>query len=128
MRPAKGPNPTSFWTNSRPTQVKGLHPTSIAEAFMRAAAECEKILETMAVPVGLDERARLVDAARGPRRKTKYSRETVDPRSVDRGNESEKERSSVRRWTSGDGGSGAASRAGLRPRAAREERGGGGSS
>ena len=71
---------------------------------MRAAAECEKILETMAVPVGLDERARLVDAARGPRRKTKYSRETVDPRSVDRGNESEKERSSVRRWTSGDGG------------------------
>jgi len=42
--------------------VKGLHPTSIAEAFVRAAKECNAILEAMSVPVGLDERDRLVDA------------------------------------------------------------------
>mmetsp|Transcript_13226 Transcript_13226/g.40763 ORF Transcript_13226/g.40763 Transcript_13226/m.40763 type:complete len:525 (-) Transcript_13226:142-1716(-) len=42
--------------------VKGLHPTSIAEAFMLAANTCDSILQACAKPVKLSERDRLVDA------------------------------------------------------------------
>mmetsp|Transcript_16636 Transcript_16636/g.49678 ORF Transcript_16636/g.49678 Transcript_16636/m.49678 type:complete len:534 (+) Transcript_16636:61-1662(+) len=42
--------------------VKGLHPTSIAEAFVLAANVCDDILRGCAQPVRLDERDRLVDA------------------------------------------------------------------
>jgi len=42
--------------------VKGLHPTTIAEAFVIAANSCDKILQECAQPVTLDERDRLVDA------------------------------------------------------------------
>ena len=42
--------------------AKGLHPTTIAESFMRAASECVAILEGMSQKVTLEERDRLVDA------------------------------------------------------------------
>ena len=42
--------------------AKGLHPTTIAESFMRAASECTAILEGMSQKVTLEERDRLVDA------------------------------------------------------------------
>lgn len=41
---------------------KGLHPTSIADAFMRAADECEKILEAASLPVDMSDKPTLVDA------------------------------------------------------------------
>lgn len=42
--------------------VKGLHPTSIAEAFVLAANTCDSILQSCAQPITLSERDRLVDA------------------------------------------------------------------
>mmetsp|Transcript_19283 Transcript_19283/g.66879 ORF Transcript_19283/g.66879 Transcript_19283/m.66879 type:complete len:520 (+) Transcript_19283:105-1664(+) len=42
--------------------AKGLHPTTIAEAFVRANAECGAILRRVAEPVDLGDRATLVDA------------------------------------------------------------------
>jgi len=44
--------------------VKGLHPTSIAEAFVLAANTCDSILQSCAQPITLSERDRLVDAVR----------------------------------------------------------------
>mmetsp|Transcript_26538 Transcript_26538/g.85852 ORF Transcript_26538/g.85852 Transcript_26538/m.85852 type:complete len:597 (+) Transcript_26538:74-1864(+) len=42
--------------------AKGMHPTSIAEAFVDAEKEAEKILAAASVPVDLTDRATLVDA------------------------------------------------------------------
>ena len=44
--------------------VNGLHPTSIAEAFVLAANTCDSILQSCAQPITLSERDRLVDAVR----------------------------------------------------------------
>ena len=44
--------------------VKGLHPTSIAEAIVLAANTCDSILQSCAQPITLSERDRLVDAVR----------------------------------------------------------------
>jgi len=41
---------------------KGIHPTSIASAFVHAAEQSERILEEMAVPVDLNDRESLIDA------------------------------------------------------------------
>lgn len=41
---------------------KGMHPTTIAEAFMFAAAQCEKILDAASIPVDLSDKAVLCDA------------------------------------------------------------------
>ncbi|KAJ8604316.1 hypothetical protein CTAYLR_002566 [Chrysophaeum taylorii] len=41
---------------------KGVHATSIAEAFMRAADKAEEILESASKPVDLEDKATLVDA------------------------------------------------------------------
>uniref|UniRef100_A0A0N4UV29 T-complex protein 1 subunit delta n=1 Tax=Enterobius vermicularis TaxID=51028 RepID=A0A0N4UV29_ENTVE len=42
---------------------KGIHPTTVSESFLRASAEVEKILETMAVPVDLNDDEKLVKIA-----------------------------------------------------------------
>uniref|UniRef100_A0A915C883 T-complex protein 1 subunit delta n=1 Tax=Parascaris univalens TaxID=6257 RepID=A0A915C883_PARUN len=42
---------------------KGIHPTTISESFQRAAAEAEKILEAMAVPVDMNDDDELVKIA-----------------------------------------------------------------
>lgn len=41
---------------------KGIHPTTIASSFMRAADQATKILETIAKPVKLDDRDNLISA------------------------------------------------------------------
>ena len=43
--------------------AKGIHPTRIAEAFQRCAAQAEKVLERISIPVKLSERDQLVKAA-----------------------------------------------------------------
>ena len=42
---------------------KGIHPTLISEAFQRAAAEAVKVLESMSIPIKLDDHATLLQAA-----------------------------------------------------------------
>merc|ERR1712150_158095 len=42
---------------------KGIHPTSISEAFQKAAAESVRILENMAIPVDLSDREKLLQSA-----------------------------------------------------------------
>ena len=42
---------------------KGIHSTTIADAFMRCAAKAEEILSNMASPVALDDRESLIRAA-----------------------------------------------------------------
>lgn len=41
---------------------KGIHPTSIASAFMHAADQSERILEEMAEPIDMNDRESLIDA------------------------------------------------------------------
>lgn len=43
--------------------LPGLHPTVIAEAFQRAAAKAVEILDSMAIPINLTDRATLLKAA-----------------------------------------------------------------
>jgi len=43
--------------------AKGIHPTLIAEAFLEASQEAERILETVARPLKLDDRDTLINAA-----------------------------------------------------------------
>ena len=42
---------------------KGIHPTSIADAFLLASIEAEKFLESMSLPVDLNNRDALIEAA-----------------------------------------------------------------
>ena len=42
---------------------KGIHSTTIADAFMRCAAKAEEILCNMAIPIALDDRESLIRAA-----------------------------------------------------------------
>lgn len=42
---------------------KGIHSTTIADAFMRCAAKAEEILSNMAIPVALEDRESLIRAA-----------------------------------------------------------------
>ena len=42
---------------------RGIHPTVISDAFAAAAEKAVQILEAISIPVDLDDRAALVDAA-----------------------------------------------------------------
>jgi len=42
---------------------KGIHPSLISESFLKASQEAERILEGVAIPVSLDEREKMIDAA-----------------------------------------------------------------
>jgi len=53
----------SILDSTRNLLAKGIHPTMIAESFLRATTEAEKILESIAIPVDLTDRETLVHAA-----------------------------------------------------------------